>query len=104
MAKYIGEETPSKKRKFIGDTDETGKKPKLSFAAVADVQPLSAQQQQQHGMDILKNMMMKKNQLQVQQKPKPQGNICFGTAKPDGCSGSGSEILAADVSLVASGV
>jgi hypothetical protein len=77
----------------------------FSFAGVAGVQPLNVQQQQQHGMNLLKNIMTGQKQQQEPTKTKPpQRNICFGTAKPDGAGDSGTEMLSADVSLVASGV
>ena len=99
-----GDETPSKKRKILASSEESGSTPH-SYAGVAGVQPLNVQQQQQHGMNLLKNILTSQKQQQEPPKTKPpQRNICFGTAKPDGTGDSGTEMLAADVSLVASGV
>ena len=49
---------------------------------------------------MLKNLLQQKQQ----QQQKPPRNICFGSAKTSGEGATATDILAADVSLVASGV
>ena len=62
------------------------------------VQPLN--HQQQTGLKIMQNMLN-----QQKHTPKAKKNICYGTAKTSGeGTASSNTMLAADVSLVASGV
>ena len=105
----INDETPSKKRKKLADDlvleDSQqqvipGQQSPNSYAkaTLLGVQPLDQNQQRSIRMiqDILKPQ---------QQNLKPQRNICYGSAKTTGVGTAGSEtLLAADVSLVASGV
>ena len=68
-------------------------------SVVAGVSALSSQQEEQiRSLQLLMN-----NQQKKVQQPARQRNICYGTAKPTGDSSS-QDMLAADVSLVASGL
>ena len=100
-------DTPSKKRKLAeAQTQLEGQvaKPTETFASVAGVQPLlqnilkiGRQQQQQQ--------QQQQHYQQQNQGSKPQRNILFGSARSTGTGASAQEtMLAADVSLVASGV
>ena len=76
--------------------DQTGVQQYSSV--VAGVSALSGQQQEQiRSLQQLQNNQQKKQQ----QQPARQRNICYGTAKPTSNS-SNQDMLAADVSLVAS--
>ena len=94
-------DTPSKKRRVSESEDQVQGQSYAGAAgghggaaAVAGVQPLNTQ----HGFGMLQSLL--------QQKPqKPQRNICYGNAKTSGVGASATDtMLAADVSLVASGV
>ena len=91
-------DTPSKKRKLAEaqaqrQEEVAGTKQAETFASVAGVQPL------------LQNLMKIGQQHQQQSQVKPQRNILFGSARTTGTGSAAQEtMLAADVSLVASGV
>lgn len=90
----IAGDTPSKKRKLGEKQSQSGVSKFPTYAGVT-MQGV----QQQKGMRIPQSI------LQNQQQPhqKPQRNICYGSAKTDK-DGAAEKLLAADVSLVASGV
>ena len=103
-------ETPRKRRRNE-ETLSVFQQPQMRPAAsptaqqyssvVAGVSALNQQQQEQiRSLQQLQNSQQKKKEQQ--QLPR-QRNICYGTAKPTGDS-SNQDMLAADVSLVVSGL
>ena len=91
-------DTPSKKRRIAETQDLIAKGQSYAgAAALPGVTPLT-QPGQMTGLGMLKNLLQPKPQ-------KPQRNICFGSAKTSGEGPAAKDtLLAADVSLVASGV
>ena len=104
----LAESPTTKKRKYEESRGILQQPPAASqivqqqySSVVSGVTALSSQQQDQiRSMQQLMNSQQKKVQ---QQPPRQQRNICYGTAKPSGDSSS-QTMLAADVSLVASGL
>ena len=107
-----GAATPKSKKRRHGD-DETQsvfqeaaaaplvqQQPQYS-SVVAGVSALSSQQQEQ--IRNLQQLMNNQQKQQMKKQPARQKNICYGTAKPPADS-SNQTMLAADVSLVASGL
>ena len=111
-------QTPSKKRKTLAEEQpigDGGSHPQAQaqpkgvsavnqqqvncYAGVLQgVNPLT--QKQEKGMRVIQSLIRSQ-----QQSPRPQRNICYGSARTAGQGTTGSEtMLAADVSLVASGV
>ena len=78
----------------------TFQQPQHYGSVVSGVSALSGQQQEQ--IRSLQQLMNSQQKKQKQQPPR-QRNICYGTAKPTG-ENSSQDMLAADVSLVASGL
>ena len=111
-----GQKTPNKKRR-IEETLSVFQQPLVTVqqsaappvvqqqqqysSVVAGVSALSSQQQEQ--IRSLQQLMNNQQKQQQKQQPPRQKNICYGTAKPPADS-SNQTMLAADVSLVASGL
>ena len=111
-----GQETPNSKKRKIEETGSIFQQPPVMVrqsgappvvqqqqqysSVVAGVSALSSQQQEQ--IRSLQQLM-NNQQKQQQKQPARQKNICYGTAKPPADSNN-QTMLAADVSLVASGL
>ena len=99
--------TPTKKRKTTADEEplvapaehhQLSQPPSYAGVTLHGVQALD--QRQQRGVKVIQEMIRSH-----QQSPKSQRNIIYGSARTAGEGAGGSEtLLAADVSLVASGV
>ena len=105
-----GQETPKKRRMFFQQQPAAMRPPVPSpvvqqqpqySSVVAGVSELSSQQQEQ--IRSLQQLMNNQQKQLPKQQPARQKNICYGTAKPPTDS-SNQTMLAADVSLVASGL